>query len=254
MERDIERTKTVLARLEENEKALKKVLDAVESSNAGEIERKKESVLYERIVEMQAAIKSLLLHRSNLEGHVSDLSSILGDLSRDFNPNYQDMAVLGASRAFKDWQKLNGQLTETDSEETAEEAGKVEESKGEDTSVSFTDQELQTMEDEDPLSLIDSLSSRVGSPALVSASSLLYKIEEYLPESWHPQFLEYKKQLAELLARTGLIHSPSSYDNADSADRPELAKARSAHTNVHVELSSSRDRLNTLEQNFAKDW
>ena len=190
MEADVEKIGREISKLEEREKVLKRALEEVESSQAGDIERKKNSVLFERIVDMQAAIKTLRQQRGTLEGNVADLSSILGDLSvspriptrfrsetdpfceqRDFNPNYQDMAVLGASRAYKDWQRLNGHAeddadaSETPIEgESAESAAVVDSSAGDDVQ-DFTDRELQALEDEDPLSLIDSISSRVGSPA-----------------------------------------------------------------------------------------
>lgn len=53
----------------------------METAEAGDTERKKNSVLYRQIIEMQSAIKALRTHRTNLEAHVNDLSSILGDLS-----------------------------------------------------------------------------------------------------------------------------------------------------------------------------
>ena len=70
------------------------------------------------------------------------------------------MAVLGASRAFKDWKTLNKFLP-------AGEEGEIVE--GEESNIEmveaaqdFNDRELQALEDEDPLTLIDSISTRVG--------------------------------------------------------------------------------------------
>lgn len=81
MEADVEKLGRDIGKLEERETVLKRVLEEVEVSQAGDIERKKNSVLFERIVEMQGAIKSLRRQRSHLETNVADLSSILGDLS-----------------------------------------------------------------------------------------------------------------------------------------------------------------------------
>lgn len=143
---------------------------------------------------MQSAIKALRAHRANLEGHVADLSSIMSELSvrpihsahihlthvrpqKTYNPNNQDMAVLGASRAFTDWQLSNGIATtgevhETDS--SAAPADPVEVDDGEEKVKEYSDRELQALEDEDALSLIDSINSRVGSPAgsITSSTSL----------------------------------------------------------------------------------
>lgn len=81
LEAEVERLKGDIARLQQKELAAKVALEQLENAEAGEIERKKESVLYQKIVEMQEAIKALREHRTNLEGHISDLSGILSDLS-----------------------------------------------------------------------------------------------------------------------------------------------------------------------------
>lgn len=75
------------------------------------------------------------------------------------------MAVLGASRAFKEWQVGNGVAVE--SSENGEEAAAAEappaKNAGEEVVQDFSDSELQALENQDPLSLIDSISTRVGS-------------------------------------------------------------------------------------------
>ena len=99
-------------------------------------------------------------------------------IQRDFNPNYQDMAVLGAARAYKDWQTANGMADASaddgeggDSDGAAVPAPAQPDGDGE--PKDYTDRELQALEDEDPLSLIDSLASRVGpaTPAGVGSST-----------------------------------------------------------------------------------
>ena len=96
------------------------------------------------------------------------------------------MAVLGATRAFKDWQVANG-LAEPDDRGADEGAG--EESTGSSTRGSgqsstptddardFSDEELQTMEKEDPLALIDSLNMRVGKPVTAGLASREWNAE-----------------------------------------------------------------------------
>lgn len=81
LEEEVGKLSREISKLEEREAVAKVALDTIESAEAGDIERKKNSVLYQRIVEMQTAIKALRTHRSNLEAHVSDLSGILSDLS-----------------------------------------------------------------------------------------------------------------------------------------------------------------------------
>lgn len=198
------------------------------------------------------------------------------------------MAVLGASRAFKDWQVGNGVAPE--SSENGEEAA-VEtppaKNAGEEVVQDFSDSELQTLENQDPLSLIDSISTRVGSlktsstaarksilsqrQSALTFSEPVFKIDDYLPDAWKPQYAIYKKQLLEVLVRTGVITQPASPE--DSADRPgkfalrcarpdtdhcvhnaELARARTAHNAIVDELKEAQKTLDSANQSLAKDW
>ncbi|KAL8278215.1 hypothetical protein RQP46_009388 [Phenoliferia psychrophenolica] len=255
LEADVEQVAKDIAKLEAREQTAKAGLDIMETAEAGDTERKKSSVLYQQILEMQSAIKALRAHRANLEAHVSDLSSILSELSRDFNPNYQDMAVLGASRAFKDWQTANG-VAEADVEE-GEGDGIVQdappppvETSGEADAKDYTDRELQALEDEDPLALIDSLSSRVA-PATPAGIASIFKIEDYMPEAWRPKFDELKQQLLTILARTGIIHAPVP---ASTSDHPELVRARAAVSAITDEITTARKKLDDTNESLNKDW
>lgn len=146
-----------IAVLQNREQATRTTLEALEREEAGEIERKKDSQLFQRIVEMQEAIKALRVQRHNLEGQVSELGDILSDLSRDFNPNYQDMAVLGATRAYKEWRTSHG--LPDDSEDRVPMSTSVE---GSEAVVDNSDEDLKKLEEEDPLSLINSIHLRVA--------------------------------------------------------------------------------------------
>jgi alpha 1,3-glucosidase len=81
MEAEVIKLNLQVVELESQEKSLKVALDQVETEEAGETERKKDSKLYEQIIEMQSAIRSLREERALLEASVDDLSGILGDLS-----------------------------------------------------------------------------------------------------------------------------------------------------------------------------
>lgn len=104
--------------------------------------------------------------------------TILCPVQRDFNPNYQDMAVLGATRAFKDWQVANGladkEETTEQGEVTNDEPAQATREVPEHDDADLSDQHLNDLEGEDPLSLIDSLATRVGVPApgQITASTL----------------------------------------------------------------------------------
>ncbi|GAA6011944.1 hypothetical protein JCM11491_000111 [Sporobolomyces phaffii] len=250
LEAEVVKVRGEIKRLQEKEKAVKRSLEVLENAEAGEIERKKNSVLYSKLTEMQGAIKALRQHRANLESHVNDLSGILGDLSRDFNPNYQDMAVLGASRAFKDWQVANG-ISDSDGDSSGDQSA-AQQIKGGDALEALSEEELKVLEDEDPLSLIDSLNSRVGSP-LVPGISNIFRIEEYLPDRFLPSYKAYKRNLLDLLVRTGVIY-PSASPSATSADSVELARARTEHSNLVDEISKKERQLEEEQQALDKDW
>ncbi|KAK4054515.1 glucosidase II [Microbotryomycetes sp. JL201] len=260
LENEVQSLEREIKSLKDKERATKLELSRLESEEAEDIERKKDSLLYQKIVEMQSAIKALRTHRTNLEGHVSDLSSILSDLSRDFNPNYQDMAVLGATRAFKQWQVANG-LADPD-----DQTASIEESTGDESSPKsvpkdaaksdqddvrdFSDADLEAMEREDPLSLIDSLNTRVGKP-LVPGMPSLFKIDEYLPTQWRPTYDTYKQSLIQLLVKTGVIYAPSS---SSGSDRPELARARTAHASLIEDIGKTEGKMADVKQALSKDW
>ena len=94
LEVEVEQIAKDIAKLEAREATAKASLDIMETAEAGDTERKKSSVLYQQIIEMQSAIKALRTHRTNLEAHVSDLSSILGDLSvSHLSPYYKPQGL-----------------------------------------------------------------------------------------------------------------------------------------------------------------
>lgn len=99
------------------------------------------------------------------------------------------MAVLGASRAYKDWQTANGFAEpgaeeSEDGVETEGDAVPPPPQRESDDVKDYSDGELQALEDEDPLSLIDSLSTRVGptTPSGVGASEFFASSEHVVIE------------------------------------------------------------------------
>ncbi|GAA6028173.1 hypothetical protein JCM8097_006897 [Rhodosporidiobolus ruineniae] len=251
LEDEVKRVEGEIVRLQQKDIAAKAALEALENDAAGEIERKKDSELYRRIVEMQTAIKALRLHRTNLEGHISDLCGILSDLSRDFNPNYQDMAVLGATRSYKDWRIANGLGESTEVGEGGEVADVPAQQLGDAELVDdYSDDDLLAFEGEDPLSLIDSLGTRVGSP-IASGVANIFRLDDYVPDKWRPQYDTYKKSFLDLLARAGLIYPPVLTDNAD---RPDLTRAREAHSRLVDQVKEQERKLEEARKGLEKDW
>ncbi|GAA5828886.1 hypothetical protein JCM11251_005908 [Rhodosporidiobolus azoricus] len=253
LEAEVEKVGKELEKLRQREAAAKDAFEAIERDAAGEIERKKDSQLYRSIVEMQSAIKALRAHRQNLEGHISDLSGIMADMSRTYNDNNQDMAVLGAVRAYKEWRSDNGLGGIDAVHEDGSAADDFQSSDGvpnEEIAQNFSDDDLRKLEEEDPLSLIDSLSSRVGSP-IASGVANIFRIDEYIPDKFRPQYDSYKKTFLDLLTRAGLIY-PAVF--TQNADRPELARAKAAHSTLIDQVRDEEKKLEEAKKALERDW
>ncbi|SGY21788.1 BQ5605_C016g08274 [Microbotryum silenes-dioicae] len=250
---EIEKGQKELERLTAKQQSSQATLERLENEAAGDIQRKKESLLYEKIVEMQHAIEALQKHRQKFEGHIVELSGVLADLSRDFNPNYQDMAVLGATRAFKEWQTTNNLLDEN---------GKPYQIEGEILQVpvandidDMTDDQLNALRNEDPLNLIDSLSTRVGERVVPSSSSTIFNIGEYIPDKFKPRYDAFKKSLMDVLVGTGIIYPSASTEGAETA---ELTSARAAVSALVDEKGRLEERISSaqgdLNRDYGRDW
>ncbi|GAA5975399.1 hypothetical protein JCM11641_004253 [Rhodosporidiobolus odoratus] len=252
LEAEVEKYTKEVEKLQQREVAAKTALEALERSAASEIERKKDSKLYERIVEMQTAIKTLRAHRANLEGHIGDLSGILADLSTTYNPNHQDMAVLGAARAYKEWRESNGL---SDVEDVGKDGERQDvpdhyEVQEREVAADYSDNDLKALEEEDPLTLIDSLSSRIGSP-IASGVASIFRLDDYVPDNWRPQYDAYKKSLVHVLIRAGIIYPPVLSENAD---RPELTRAKAVHSQLLDEIREQEKKLDEAKKALEKDW
>ncbi|KAG9317095.1 glucosidase II beta subunit-like-domain-containing protein [Chiua virens] len=94
-----------LASREVEAERLRDIAERAESISAAELERKKQSPLYQSLLAHHTALKSL---RKEYKKHLEKeraLGDILDSLRTGYNPNYQDMAVLEAVRG---WESLAG--------------------------------------------------------------------------------------------------------------------------------------------------
>jgi hypothetical protein len=100
--------------------------------------------------------------------------------------------VLGATRAYKDWRVANGlsEEQEIDKDGQTDDVPTQQNLPEGELADDYADEDLKTLEEEDPLTLIDSLSTRVGTPltsgvassALCSLPSSLLGPANSLPE------------------------------------------------------------------------
>lgn len=143
------------------------------------------------------------------------------------------MAVLGASRAFKDWQKDNG----IDDEVAGGDAPAIPPpiSEGGEEVKDFSDRELQLLEDEDPLSLIDSLSSRVGSPAPTGTAA-----RTSCPLSFRP-LADIRSNQCSRSTSTSLKPG-SRHSNRTSSSSSRSSREQASSTSPHL-AAKSTDRV-----------
>ena len=270
-EANVARITAEIGAYEQKEASLKKILEQTESRDQEEIQRKKASAVYLRLVDHQVAIKSLRQQRSNLESHLEELMAILTDLKGSYNPNYQDMAVKGAVKGFEEWQKTNGYVSDTDSaseEDQAAESATPASTANEETATDvIADDTLTMYETEDLLSLLDQSSGVVAYSNLESTAScalsinvmwlslkdvIVFRLEDYLPQSVLPQYKAAISVLLDYMQHFGIIKkldvTPSDGERAD------VAKARSLHSASVTELADSRRRLKDEQETLAKDW
>ncbi|KAF9448372.1 hypothetical protein P691DRAFT_800879 [Macrolepiota fuliginosa MF-IS2] len=97
--------KEIQAKAKEVER-LKDIAERTESLSAAALEQKKQSPLYQTLIDHHNALKSLQReHKKHLENE-KKLGEILDTLRRGYNPNYQDMAVLEAVRGWEEHANL----------------------------------------------------------------------------------------------------------------------------------------------------
>jgi hypothetical protein len=155
LEKELTQLQISLTTLESTSARLQAVLKDTEAQSAEEITRKKQSRLYRRLEEHQAAIRDLRQSRAGLRDDLDTLKRILDDLQKGYNPNYQDMAVKGAVKGFEEWQKEHGVIAADPSEEDGDEASPVP-AGAEAVADKWSDAQLQELEGEDLLALIES--------------------------------------------------------------------------------------------------
>jgi hypothetical protein len=78
----------------------------------------------------------------------------------------------------------------------------------------------------------------------------VFRLDDYVPDKWRPLYDNYKKQLVDFLVRTGVVYAPVS----EGSDRPELMRARTAHTDLVDELHRAEGRLGNVKKQLEKDW
>ncbi|KAF7313462.1 hypothetical protein HMN09_00502100 [Mycena chlorophos] len=233
---------------------LRDIAERTESLSAAELERKKESPLYESLISHSAALKALQReHKKHLERE-KELGNILDALRKGYNPNYQDMAVLEAVRG---WEFLAG-LPHIGVEEDAINAVDTEDVSDEEAGIAPTDEaaadgeEVWTAEDlekgvdellaTDYVSLLMAHDDHVTTPPL----NPLFSLRSYLPESFIPQYDDMRETLIDWLSVVGIAGKDTEASSDTSKARQALTDAENALNKVKKQHKEAEEELEEI--------
>ncbi|KAH7931410.1 hypothetical protein BV22DRAFT_1077425 [Leucogyrophana mollusca] len=241
--RIIELAQEVATREKEVER-LRDIAERAESLSAADLERKKESPLYQSLLTHHTALKSLQKeHKKHLEREKA-LGDILDSLRTGYNPNYQDMAVLEAVRGWEslarlphinDVQKDDNEAEEAQAHETEEE--ELEEGMW---SASQIENELARLLKADHVSLLLEHDRLVGPSG---AQSVLFDVTSYLPDALLPHYESLRDMIMSGLQVLGVGHGV--VDNSAESNR-----ARQALSDAEHSLKLARDEQKEAKENL----
>nr|CDI57162.1 related to alpha glucosidase II beta subunit [Melanopsichium pennsylvanicum 4] len=249
----------------ENEARLKQDLARAETQDKAVIDAKLKTPLFKKLEQHQAAIKALTEKKGALKLELQQLTLLLDDLAKGYNPNYQDMAVKGAVVAYKEWRGISTATTNDAASERDENKSNVDQLAAENTKLNqllddgeWDSSKLDGLLSEDPLEIMDGGLPGTSDKRVASESDggLLFRIHEYLPDGVVPYFEAMVDTLLDVLIKANVItdvkrmrpKTPSS-----SGDEPEnVSSARRAHTDATNHLSRTSNDLVTRKSKLAQ--
>nr|WVH01963.1 protein kinase C substrate protein [Naematelia aurantialba] len=242
LQKEVEqKRKEVLVKEKEVQEA-RAALDRVESQSAELLERRKQSPLYTTLLTHRLALTRLRSRTSRLEKELDTLHSILEDLSKGYNPNYQDMAVKAAVVGYEEFMKVPEGEPHPADEGTEEE---------------IEDKELDELEKRDLEGLL--LADMGDDGADEVSEGLLWKIDEYIPDSLYEYWSAVRDTAIDWMIKTGLIGKTTAPVKGGS-EAPHVAAARQRHNDLtnalaqlNRELSSTSETLGKMKEQYGPD-
>ncbi|KAG6861374.1 hypothetical protein C0995_000780 [Termitomyces sp. Mi166 len=225
---------------------LKDIADRTESISQATLEHKQQSPLYQSLMDHAEALSALQReHKKHLEREKA-LGDILHTLRSNYNPNYQDMAVLEAVRG---WEELAGlpHIGEVEGGEAKDNVPvKEEPMTPDDDENPWTPErlsnELDTLLNGDYVSLLLEHDEHIRAPR---EDSLLFDFTAYLPDSFIPQYEEITRTLVSWLAKLGIVRE-------DETASTDSSRARQNFVNAENALKSARDEKKQAEDDLAE--
>jgi len=228
---------------------LRDITKHAESLSAADLERKKESPLYQSLLTHHTALKSLRKeHKKHLEKEKA-LGDILDALRTGYNPNYQDMAVLEAVRG---WESLAGlphindvRKGEDGDEGTQVSAPEVEEEEEGIWDADQIEKELDRLLKIDHISLLLEHDKVAVHP---TSQSILFDITAYLPDSLVPHYITIRDNVLSWLKVFGISGGESNASASEEANQARQALSDAEHSLklTREEEQTARDDLSDL--------
>ncbi|KAM6495455.1 Glucosidase II beta subunit-like domain containing protein [Amanita muscaria] len=251
LEDEAKKLSTRIADQEKEVTRLRDIADRADSLSAATLEHRKQSPLYQALINQANALKSLQREYTKLKEREQSLRDILDNLRHGYNPNYQDMAVLEAVRGWEQLAKLPhiNDVGKEQQEATVEEAGIVPEEEEESLddgawSREDLETELDSLLKTDYESLLFAHEEHIDAPT--DTSSLFY-LANYIPDTLLTQYEELKDKAVSWLEKFGVISARSSTTSADSTRAHQtLTEAETTLKRLESDARSAQDQLSTL--------
>ncbi|TXT10626.1 hypothetical protein VHUM_02131 [Vanrija humicola] len=228
-----------IAERERKVEEARQALERAESQSRDELERKKATPLYQSVEKHRKALAAVQTQQERMYADLQTVLDLLEELSKGYNPNGQDMAVKHAVIRYKELigradaeaeegsqEKLN--LYRTDLEVTMDE--------GEITRLQQTDLESLLISDDG-----DSEDDDGG---------LLYRLEEYIPDSLYDYYDTAREAVVSWLTTAGIIKAAQTHHS--NSDGPHVAAAREQFHAAERELNNLRNDISSSEGTLGK--
>lgn len=247
LEDEITSKKAQLAGKESEVEAARVQLDRMELRNKEDLEKKKKAPLYTYVLSQRLALTRLRSKTQKLEAELAQLHNILDELTKGYNPNYQDMAVKAAVVGYTELTAIAG------AGESAAESDQGQEVKPDTESVEdITDRELDDLDRKDLEGLL--LSEDVEDDDDDGEGGILYRIDEYIPDALYDSWESVRDFAIDWMVKVGFLGKGSKAAGVKptGGDGPHVAAAREKHNALSNELNNLRRDIGTSEATVEK--
>ncbi|WWC57645.1 uncharacterized protein I303_100177 [Kwoniella dejecticola CBS 10117] len=244
VEADLEAKRKEVGDKEREVERARVALEKTESRSKEELERKKTSPLYQSLLTHRLTLNRLRSKTHRLENELSSLRSILDELTKGYNPNYQDMAVKAAVVGYEE---LSGKSSIPG--EGAE--GEVKEEQKEEEIKEWELDELQRKDLEALLLESSAADDDDAHDEDDEEGGLLWKIDEYIPDSLYDSWESLRDLTIEWLVKLGLS-GKKKVAKSNAAEGPHVAAAREKHRNLSNELNKLNNAISDSEDTLQR--